>query len=48
LGAAGVAAVGGGGYCTRSETDHFFSWRADKDTGRMATLVWLAPGTNAL
>jgi len=48
LGAAGVAAVGGGGYCTGRETDRFFSWRADKDTGRMATLVWLAPGAYAL
>lgn len=48
LGAAGVAAIGGGGYCTRRETDRFFSFRADRDTGRMATLVWLAPEAHAL
>jgi len=41
---AGVAAIAGGGHCTMTESSRFFSWRRDKDTGRMATLVWLAPG----
>jgi len=41
---AGVAAIAGGGHCTMTESGRFFSFRGDKDTGRMATLVWLAPG----
>jgi len=41
---AGVNAVAGGGHCTMTESDRFFSWRRDKDIGRMATLIWLAPG----
>jgi polyphenol oxidase len=41
---AGVTAVAGGGHCTMSESARFFSFRGDKDTGRMATLVWLAAG----
>ena len=41
---AGVTAITGGGHCTMSESGRFFSFRGDKDTGRMATLVWLAPG----
>ena len=41
LSAAGVRAVCGGGYCTFSEPGRFFSFRRDRVTGRMATLVWL-------
>jgi YfiH family protein len=41
---AGVTAIAGGGHCTMTESQRFFSFRVDKDTGRMATLVWLAPG----
>ena len=44
LGRAGVTAVAGGGHCTMTERERFFSWRRDKGPGRMATLVWLAPG----
>ena len=36
-----VAFVGGGEYCTHSESDRFFSYRRDGITGRMASLVWL-------
>jgi len=43
LGRAGIGAVAGGGHCTMTEADRFFSWRRDKDTGRMATLIWLGP-----
>ncbi|HEX6736589.1 MAG TPA: peptidoglycan editing factor PgeF [Azonexus sp.] len=43
LAAAGVTAVFGGGQCTVGEPAHFFSYRRDGATGRMATLVWLAP-----
>jgi len=41
---AGVTAIAGGSHCTMTESGRFFSYRGDKDTGRMATLVWLAPG----
>lgn len=37
----GVTAVFGGGRCTADEADHFFSYRRDGQTGRMATLIWL-------
>jgi hypothetical protein len=41
---AGITAIAGGGYCTLTQSERFFSFRGDKDTGRMATLIWLAPG----
>ena len=41
---AGVTAIAGGGHCTMTESGRFYSFRGDRDTGRMATLVWLAPG----
>ncbi|MDX1559719.1 MAG: peptidoglycan editing factor PgeF [Marinobacter sp.] len=37
----GVSTVTGGGLCTVQESDRFFSYRRDGQTGRMATLVWL-------
>jgi len=42
LGAAGVGAVHGGGWCTHRDRERFFSYRRDGVTGRMATLAWLA------
>lgn len=42
LGRAGVGEVSGGGWCTHGEPGRFFSFRRDRDTGRMATLAWLA------
>jgi len=42
LGAAGVASVHGGGWCTHEDVQRFFSYRRDGVTGRMATLAWLA------
>jgi hypothetical protein len=39
---AGVRAVYGGGRCTFSEAESFYSYRRDGVTGRMASLVWLA------
>ncbi len=42
----GLQQVSGGGRCTQRETTDFFSFRRDGGrTGRMATLVWLAPAT---
>jgi YfiH family protein len=40
---AGVKAVYGGGRCTFSEMDSFYSYRRDGVTGRMAALIWLIP-----
>lgn len=41
LAAAGVADVHGGGLCTISDPQRFFSHRRDQRTGRMATLAWI-------
>jgi purine-nucleoside/S-methyl-5'-thioadenosine phosphorylase / adenosine deaminase len=38
----GVTAVYGGGQCTYSDPERFFSHRRDKTAGRMAALVWIA------
>lgn len=37
----GVTQVYGGGRCTYSEPETFFSFRREGDTGRMASLIWL-------
>lgn len=37
----GVHEVGGGGFCTFSEPERFYSFRRDRMTGRMAALIWL-------
>jgi YfiH family protein len=37
----GVRWVGGGGLCTFTDRERFFSFRRDGTTGRMASLVWL-------
>jgi polyphenol oxidase len=42
LGQAGVEEIHGGGFCTYSEADRFFSHRREAPCGRMATLIWLA------
>ncbi len=39
---AGVKAFYGGGLCTFSESQYFYSFRRDGETGRMANLIWLA------
>jgi len=38
----GVTAVYGGDFCTYSDAKRFYSYRRDKVTGRMASLIWLA------
>ena len=44
---AGVHAVYGGGRCTFSEADRFYSYRRDGVTGRMASLIWINPAISA-
>ena len=39
----GVTRVWGGGYCTYTECERFFSYRRDGATGRMASLIWMDP-----
>ncbi|HUQ73742.1 MAG TPA: peptidoglycan editing factor PgeF [Burkholderiales bacterium] len=42
LQAKGVRRIGGGGFCTYTERDRFFSYRRDRTEKRMAALIWLA------
>lgn len=41
LAAVGVNAVYGGGRCTFTEADEFYSFRREGKTGRMVSLVWI-------
>jgi YfiH family protein len=43
LALAGVTQVFGGGLCTVSNPQRFFSHRRDRITGRMAALIWIEP-----
>ena len=38
---AGVSKVYGGGFCTVTDCNTFYSYRRDKTTGRMASLIWI-------
>ncbi len=42
LEALGLSRIHGGGMCTYSERERFFSYRRDGVTGRMGSLIWLA------
>ena len=45
LGMLGIEAVYGGNFCTYSDAERFYSYRRDKVTGRMASMIWMeAPG----
>ena len=37
----GIRQVYGGHYCTVTEKERFFSYRRDRQTGRMASLIWI-------
>ncbi len=43
LQALGVKDIYGGDDCTYADPARFYSYRRDKTTGRMASLIWLAP-----
>jgi len=43
LRACGIDRVWGGGLCTYSDPERFFSYRRDGVTGRMASLIWIDP-----
>ncbi|MBQ1784424.1 MAG: peptidoglycan editing factor PgeF [Gammaproteobacteria bacterium] len=43
LASCGVTAVYGGHWCTHSDAASFYSYRRERVTGRMASLVWLQP-----
>lgn len=42
LTAAGVTRIAGGNFCTLTQREQFYSYRRDGQTGRMASLIWLA------
>lgn len=46
LARAGVADVHGAGFCTLRDAGSFFSYRRERQTGRMAALIWLEPAAN--
>jgi YfiH family protein len=37
----GVRAVSGGGICSYTDNDRFYSYRRQQTTGRMASLIWM-------
>ncbi len=40
LASVGIKQVYGGGFCTVTDKERFYSYRRDGETGRMATLIW--------
>lgn len=43
----GVKKIYGGNFCTYTENDRFFSYRRDRETGRMASVIWLENPVNS-
>jgi len=41
LNSMGIEQLSGGGFCTYTDSQRFFSYRRDGTTGRMASLIWL-------
>jgi len=42
LASAGVGQIFGGGFCTFTDSERFYSFRRQSATGRMASLIWIA------
>jgi YfiH family protein len=42
LARAGITQVFGGGFCTKSEAERFFSYRRAQKSGRMGAFIWIA------
>ena len=42
LAALGIGRVSGGGFCTHTDVERFFSYRRDKAMQRMAAAIWLS------
>jgi copper oxidase (laccase) domain-containing protein len=42
LASVGVQRVSGGEHCTFSDTQRFYSFRRERTTGRMASMIWLS------
>ena len=38
----GVTQVAGGDYCTYTESDRFYSFRRQQNTGRIASIIWIS------
>ena len=38
----GITSIHGGGFCTYTETQRFFSYRREKMSGRLGAFIWLA------
>jgi len=45
LNSLGIKQIGGGGFCTFTDEERFFSYRRDKSTGRFASFIWILPNT---
>ena len=43
LAGCGVSQASGGSFCTVREADRFYSYRRDRVSGRMASMVWIRP-----
>jgi YfiH family protein len=41
----GIEQIYGGDFCTYSDSENFFSYRRDKETGRFASLIWISEET---
>lgn len=38
----GIEQIDGGDFCTFNDSEKFFSYRRDKETGRFASLIWIS------
>ncbi|WP_397389664.1 peptidoglycan editing factor PgeF [Polynucleobacter sp.] len=41
----GIEQIDGGDFCTFNDSERFFSYRRDKETGRFASFVWISAET---